>query len=84
MYWMVIENARPLWSYGFTVQSGMWTPCFDYYTVSTDEAGNGRNSFRMECREFSMTAMIDLQGGQRDMYCQRQRLDCNSWTCRAR
>ncbi|HET9660991.1 MAG TPA: hypothetical protein VFP05_11720, partial [Thermomicrobiales bacterium] len=29
MYWMVIENSRPLWSYGFTVQSGMWTPCFD-------------------------------------------------------
>jgi hypothetical protein len=83
VYWMMIENARPLWSYGFTVRSGMWMPCFDYYSVFTDEAGNGRNSFRMDCREFSMSASIEMQGGQRDMFCQRQRLDCNSWTCRS-
>ena len=82
MYWMVIENSQPLWSYAFTFRSGMWMPCFEYYSVSTDEAGNGRQLFEMDCREFSMTAFIDMNGGQRDMYCQRQRLDCNSWTCR--
>jgi hypothetical protein len=81
MYWMVFENYRPLWSYSFTVRSGMWQPCFEYSSVFTDQAGNGRNSFRIDCAEWTFNASIDFMGNPRDFRCSRTALDCNSFIC---